>query len=165
MLYNADFRDRISSSSIITMPDWFLKGLTRYVAFGWDYETENKVRDGIKSGKYKKISHLESEDAIAAGQSFWRFIARKHGDAMIPNILYLTKIYKNIDDGFLYVLGIKLKDLLIEWKQFYHEEYASENNLPADDPDIVRKSRKEQIYQQVKVSPDGRYLAYVTNDW
>ncbi|NMC38104.1 MAG: hypothetical protein GYA41_07265 [Bacteroidales bacterium] len=165
MLYNADFRDRISSSSIITMPDWFLKGLTRYVAFGWDYETENIVRDGIKSGKYKKISHLESEDAIAAGQSFWRYIARKHGDAMIPNILYLTKIYKNIDDGFLYVLGIKLKDLLKEWKQFYTEEYASGNNLPDDDPGVIRKSRKEQIYQQVKVSPDGRYLAYVTNDW
>lgn len=165
MLYNADFRDRISSSSLITMPDWFLKGLTRYVAFGWDHETENVVRDGIKSGKYKKISHLESEDAIAAGQSFWRFIARKHGDAMIPNILYLTKIYKNIDDGFLYVLGIKLNDLLKEWKQFYTEEYASGDNLTSDDSNIIRKSRKEQIYQQVKVSPDGKYLAYVTNDW
>ncbi len=165
MLYNADFRDRISSSSLITMPDWFLKGLTRYVAFGWDYETENIVKDGIKSGKYKKISHLESEDAIVAGQSFWRFIARKYGDAVIPNILYLTKIYKNIDDGFFYVMGIKLKDLLKEWKQFYNEEYGSGDNLQANDPNIVRKSKKEQIYQQVKVSPDGRYIAYVTNDW
>ncbi len=30
---------------------------------------------------------------------------------------------------------------------------------------LVRKSKKEQIYQQVKVSPDGKYIAYVTNDW
>ncbi len=165
MLYNADFRDRISSSSLITMPDWFLKGLTRYIAFGWDYETENKVKDGIKSGKFRKINHLESEDALVAGQSFWRFIARKYGDAIIPNILYLTKIYKNVDDGFLYVLGIKLKDLLKEWKQYYTDEYSSGNNLPEDDISTIRKSRKEQIYQQVRVSPDGKYLAYVTNDW
>jgi protease II len=27
------------------------------------------------------------------------------------------------------------------------------------------KSKKEQIYQQVKVSPGGDYIAYVTNDW
>ncbi len=165
MLYNADFRDRISSSSLISMPDWFLKGLTRYVAFGWDYDVENRVKDGIKSGKYKKISHLESEDAIAAGQSFWRFIGKKYGDPIIPNILYLTKVYKNIDDGFLYVLGIKLKDLLKEWKEFYMAEYSRGNNQPDSDENVIRKSKKEQIYQQVKVSPDGKYLAYVTNDW
>ena len=27
MLYNADMKDRISSSSIIHMPDWYIKGL------------------------------------------------------------------------------------------------------------------------------------------
>jgi WD40 repeat protein len=165
MLYNADFRDRISSSSVIYMPDWFIKGLTRYVGSGWDYGAENKVRDGIKSGKYKNINHLESEDAIVAGQSFWRFIGRKYGDAIIPNILYLTKVYKNTDDGFLYVLGIKLKDLLKEWKEFYTAEYSTSNNGPGEDGNILKKSKKEQIYQQVKVSPDGKYLAYVTNDW
>ena len=101
MLYNADFKDRISSSSVIYMPEWYMKGLVSYVASGWDYEVENRVRDGIKSGRYKNINHLEYDDAIYAGQSFWRFIGNKYGDALIPNIIYLTKIYKNIDDGSL----------------------------------------------------------------
>ncbi len=165
MLYNADFRDRISSSSLISMPPWYLKGLTRYVAFRWDYDAENKVKDGIKSGKYKNISHLESEDAIVAGQSFWRFIGKKYGDAIIPNILYLTKVYKNVDDGFLYVLGVKLKDLLKEWKEFYNTEYPADKNLPGDDGNTLKKSKKEQIYQQVKVSPGNKFIAYITNDW
>jgi len=165
MLYNADFRDRVSSSSVITMPDWYIKGLIRYVAHGWDYDVENRVKDGIKSGKYKKISHLESDDAVYAGQSFWRFIGRKYGDAIIPNIIYLTKVYKNVDDGLLYVTGVKLKELLKEWKEYYIKEFAGGDDLPGDDGNVVRKSKKEQIYQQVKVSPDGKYLAYVTNDW
>jgi hypothetical protein len=165
ILYNADVKDRVSSSSLINMPEWYLKGLINYVSSEWDYDTENRVKDGIMSGKYKKISHLEYDDAIYAGQSFWRFIGKKYGDAMIPNIMYITKIYKNIDDGFLYVIGKDLKDLLKEWKEYYRNEYSGDRNLPGYDDNVVRTSRKEQIYQQVRVSPDGKYIAYVTNDW
>jgi WD40 repeat protein len=165
MLYNADIKDRISSSSQIYMPDWYLKGLVHYVAYGWDYEAENRVKDGFKTGKYKNINHLEYEDATDAGQSFWRFIGKEYGDALIPNIIYLTKIYKNIDDGFLYVMGQDLKDLFKEWEKYYAEEYSNDRNIPSDDGKLLRKSKKEQIYQQVKVSPGGEYIAYVTNDW
>jgi Tol biopolymer transport system component len=165
MLYNADVKDRVSSSSLIYMPAWYIKGLINYVAFGWDYETENRVKDGIKSGKFKNINHLEYDDAIGAGQSFWRYIGKEYGDALIPNIIYLTKIYKNVDDGFLYVTGQDLKDILKGWEKYYSEEYSGDRDLPADDENIIRKSKKEQIYQQVKVSPGGDYIAYVTNDW
>ena len=164
MLYNADVRDRVSSSSLINMPDWYLKGLVRYVSEGWDYEAENRTKDGIMSGKYRKISHLENEDAINAGHSFWRFIGKEYGDALIPNIIYITKVYKNIDDGFLYVIGKDLKDLIKEWKVYYRNLYSGDKNLPGYDENVVRKSKKEQIIQQVRVSPDGQYLAYVTND-
>lgn len=165
MLYNADVKDRISSSSIIYMPGWYIKGLIRYVGYGWDMEAENRVKDGLKSGKFKNINHLEYDDAIDAGQSFWRFIGKKYGDALIPNIIYLTKIYKNVDDGFLYVMGQDLKDILKEWKHYYTDEYSDDKGRPADDKSIIKKSKKEQIIQQVRVSPDGQYIAYVTNKW
>jgi hypothetical protein len=165
MISDADVRNRVSSSSTINMPDWYIKGLINYVAFGWDYNVENKVKDGIKTGKYKKINHLEYDDAIYAGQSFWRFIGKEYGDALIPNIIYLTKIYKNIDDGFLYVLGQDLKDLFKEWTKYYKEEFSKDSDSPGNDGNIIKKSKKDQIYQQVKISPDNKYIAYVTNDW
>ncbi|MBN2863211.1 MAG: hypothetical protein JXN62_08630, partial [Bacteroidales bacterium] len=165
MLYNAEVKDRVSSSSMINMPEWYIKGLVNYVAFGWDFDVENRAKDGIMSGKYKNINHLEYEDAIYAGQSFWRFIGTEYGDALIPNIIYLTKVYKKIEDGLLYVIGKNLKELLAEWKEFYKAEYSDDRNLPANDDNIIRKSKKEQIYQQVRVSPNGQYIAYITNDW
>jgi hypothetical protein len=165
MLYNADVKDRISSSNVIYMPDWFIKGLIHYVAYGWDYESENRVKDGFASGKYKNINHLEYEDALDAGQSFWRFIGKEYGDAIIPNIIYLTKIYKNVKDGFLYVLGKDLKEVLGEWRNYYQQEYSDDEEKPADDGKVLMKTKKEQLIQQVKVSPGGNYIAYVTNDW
>jgi hypothetical protein len=165
MLYNADVKDRIASTSLIYMPQWYLKGLINYVSFGWDMEAENRVKDGITSGKYKNINQLEYDDAVFAGQSFWRFIGKKYGNALIPNIIYLTKIYKNVNDGLLYVIGKDLKELLKEWQEFYKEEYSGDKNIPGYDENIISRSKKEQIYQQVRVSPDGKYIAYVTNDW
>ena len=112
---------------------------------GWSYEAENRVKDGLKSGKYKNINYLENDDAIDAGQSFWRFIGKKYGDVLIPNIIYLTKIYKNVDDGFLYVIGKDLRELLKEWKKFYIDEYAGDKSLPAIDANTIKKSKKEQV--------------------
>ena len=82
-------------------------------------------------------------------------LGKEYGDALIPNIIYLTKIYKNINDGLLYVIGQDLKDILKEWKKYYTEEYSEDKERPADDGNNIRKSKKEQIYQQVKVSPGG----------
>ena len=165
MIAGADVRDRTTSSSTFDMPDWYLKGLINYVAFGWDNNVENRVKDGFKKKKYKKISHLEYDDAIYAGQSFWRFIGKQYGDALVPNIIYLTKIYKNIDDGFQYVLGQKMKDLFKEWQTFYKDEFSDDKDSLSNDVKTLKRSKKEQIIQQLKISPDNKYIAYVTNDW
>ncbi len=61
-------------------------------------------------------------------------------------------------------MGQDLKDLLKEWKKYYNNEFSNDRGLPADDENLVKKSKKEQIYQQVRVSPNGELIAYVTND-
>ncbi len=167
MLYDADRKDRVSGSSEIELPDWYIKGLINYIAFGWDYETDNRLRDGILSGRYKKLNFLEYDDAVIAGQSFWRYIAKTYGDPIIPNIIYLTKIYKNVEDGLMYVLGMKLKDLQKEWYGYYRNYYQNlENEDPTDNPaQTIHETKKRKIIQDVSISPDERYVAYITYNW
>lgn len=167
MLYDADSKDRVSGSSQIQLPDWYQKGLINYIAFGWDYETDNMVRDGILSGRYEKLNFLEYEDAVYAGQSFWRYIAKTYGDPVIPNVIYLTKVYKNVEDGLMYVLGMKLKDLQKEWYEYYRDYYENlENDEPEDEPgQKIHETKKRRIIQDVSVSPDERYVAYITYNW
>ena len=52
------------------MPPWFINGLKAYIANKWDLETENRVCDGILTGKYRKFNHLTGDDATYAGNSF-----------------------------------------------------------------------------------------------
>ena len=165
MLNNADVKDRTSSSTQIFFPDWYIKGLVAYVAGTWNFNAENRVREGFKDGRYKNLNHLEYDDAHYAGLSFWRYIADTFGDAIIPNIIYLTKVYRNINDGFMYVLGHKIRELSDEWKEYLEEYYSAENPTTESAPDLIKRARKEQRIQTVRMSPDRRYIAWVTNDW
>jgi len=165
MIYGLNFRSNVASSTLINLPDWYIDGLIAYISKGWDFETENKVRDGILSGKYKKFSRLVGEDAKYAGHSFWRYIGEVYGESVIPSILYLTKINKNANTGFLYVIGASLKNLSVDWQNYYKELYAEYNDLESIPSAglLKKKPNKKRVYQQIKINPNGKYIAYVTN--
>ncbi|MCG8697968.1 MAG: hypothetical protein MI922_07935 [Bacteroidales bacterium] len=165
LLYGSDFRTNATNSTLINLPEWYISGLTSYIAKDWNIQTENIVRDNVISGKYKKFNRLSGEDARVAGHSFWRYIGNTYGESVVPNILYMTKVNKNINSGFLYVLGFSLKDLSKDWYAYYskmYEEFEQRAEFPQDKP-ILKRPRKHHVYQNIKISPNGKYIAYTTN--
>ncbi|RLD90957.1 MAG: hypothetical protein DRJ29_14790, partial [Bacteroidetes bacterium] len=165
MMYGKGVKDNVRSSTMINLPEWYLEGLISFVSNPWNYELENRVKDGIVSGKYSKFVNLQDDDARYAGHSFWKYVADLYGVSIIPQILYITKINKNAESGFQYVLGSKLKELSIDWSSYYLGMYAAteENAGLPDQGKILKKPNKRRVYQNIKISPDGRMVAYVTN--
>jgi len=165
MLYGNEFRENVTNSTLIHLPDWYLKGLISYVSRKWDFEIENMVKDGILNERFDKFNQLTGNDAIQAGHSFWKFIADNYGESVIPNILYLTKINKNTNSGFLYVLGFSVKDLSYDWMGYYlnmFDESTSDKGLP-DTGKMFKRTNKKRVYNNIKISPYGKYISYVTN--
>ena len=165
MIYGHDLKQNLTSSTLINLPDWYIDGLVAYISKEWDIETENRVKDGILSGKYKKFSRLVGDDARYAGHSFWRYIAEVYGESVIPSIIYLTKINKNSNIGFLYVVGSPLKSLARDWLEYYktlYSEYSDLGEIP-DDGQLLKRPNRRRVYQEIKINPNGKYVAYVTN--
>lgn len=165
MVYGLQFRDNAANSTLINLPQWYVDGLVAYLSKGWDFETENKVKDGIVSGKYKKFNRLQGEDAAHAGHSFWKYISDVYGESVIPSILYLTKVNKNANSGFFYVVGASLKDLSAEWYYYYSDIYSeieSTTEAPATAP-LKKRPRKNHVYQNMQINSTGNYISYVTN--
>jgi hypothetical protein len=166
MLYGTTFKDRLANSTLLTIPEWFSKGLISYVSGNWNFIVEDRVKDGIMSGRYEKFNTLTGIDAIYAGHSIWRYIAQIYGDNIIPNIVYLTRVHKNAENGILYVLGISFADLTSDWIKYYKSLYASEDkiqNLPLENQ-ILRNPKEGLSYQQAKINQDGSLIAFTTND-
>ncbi|MEX0988324.1 MAG: hypothetical protein WD052_12680 [Bacteroidales bacterium] len=155
----------VANTTTINLSDWYVKGLISFVSNPWDYEIENRVKDGIMSGEFDKLVKISDEDAVYAGHSLWKYIADLYGEAIIPNILYMTKINKSAEDGFLYVMGQKLKEISSDWSGYYLGMYTSadeKGEFPNKEYSVI-KPKKETVIQRPKISPDGKYLSYVTN--
>ncbi len=166
MLYGNTLRNNITNSTLINLPGWYLNGLFSYIASDWNIDVENKVKDGIINGKYEKFNRLSGQDAIIAGHSFWRYIGKTYGTSVIPNILYLTRVNKNANTGFLYVLGKNVKELSYEWLAYYVESFSKyeQNKQEFKYKPVNKKRSKTTVYNQVKNDPEGKYIAYVSND-
>jgi hypothetical protein len=166
MIYGIDLKQNVTSSTLINLPDWYIEGLIAYISKDWDFNTENRVKDGILSKKYKKFNRLVGEDARYAGHSFWRYIGEVYGESVIPSILYLTKINKNANIGFLYVIGAPLKSLAKDWKEYYtnlYSDYTDLSLIPSEGQ-LKKRPNKRRVYENIRINPNGKYIAYVTNE-
>jgi hypothetical protein len=167
MLYGGNWKDVIKNSALLSLPEWYTKGLFAYIASNWNKNIDNVVKDGVLNKKFKNINRLSGKDAEHAGHAVWRYIAESYGIAVIPNIIYMTKISHNIESGFSFVLGISLKSLDNDWKSYYTKKF---NENPSIDPipyyheALIKKTNKNRNYSQFKLSPDGKYAGYVTNE-
>lgn len=167
MLYGGNWKDVVKNSALLSLPEWYTKGLFAYIGSNWNKNIDNIIKDGVLNNKYKNLNRLSGKDAEHAGHAVWRYIAESYGAAVIPNVIYMTKISHNIESGFAFVLGLSLKTLDKDWKTFYTNKY---NENPSIEPipyyheALIKKTNKNRQYSQFKISPDGKYAAYVTNE-
>jgi hypothetical protein len=166
MLYGGSITSQVTSNTLLVLPDWYVNGLVSYFAESWNTGIDSRVRDGVLTGRYDKFNRLSGEEAIYAGHSLWRYIEIEHGARSIPDIVYMTKVSKNVESGFLFVLGTSFKNLVNNWLDFYWRNYDGfeARGFPEEMQEVGKKPKTERVYTQARLSPDGRYLAYVTNE-
>lgn len=166
MMYGENWKELIKNSALLTLPEWYINGLVSYVKEPWNSDIDNHLRDGIISGRFEKFNRLSGEEATYAGHSLWSYVAEIYGRDVIPNVLYMARISRNVESGFLFVLGVSLNNLIIEAQDYYKGKYELDEKtrfLPSSDPLRV-KSKSTRVYQRPTVDPTGKYVAYVTNE-
>lgn len=157
----------IQNAVLLNLPDWYKYGLIQYIGESWSSDMEDRLRDGILSGRYKKLSKLQPEEAVFVGHSIWHYIEETRGKSSVSNIIYLTRVNRSVDNGFAFVLGTDLSETLQEWYTYYVNRFNNETKITTlpDKSSIVKaKIKKEVDYYQPKLSADGKYLAYASND-
>jgi WD40 repeat protein len=163
--YGTSVGSQIKNTTLFTMPEWYRNGLISYLSEEWNTEIDNKVKDGIMSGRYKKINNLEGEDALYAGHMLWKYVADKFGQQALTDIVSMTQISRSVDNGFLYVIGISYKTLVTDCLNHFTEIYQKEEeerSIPGDS--FLKKVKKNVVYSQFKYSPGKKYATYTIND-
>ncbi len=166
LLYDGNAREIVRNSTMLNVPDWFSKGLVRYLAEGWDSYADNVLYDALKYDRLDKFNKLTGEQAVAAGHALWHYIIDTHGESYIHNLLYMTRVNRSPDYAFLFVLGTSLDNLLYDFIDAQNRRlFMTRDSLrtsPINNNSLLKKYKSGIHYYQLRVSPDAKNVAYAT---
>lgn len=187
LIYGGDWIDVIKNSTLLSVPQWYEEGVIAYAANGHNPEASIYMRDMLRSNSFKSLNFLEGRDAQLAGEAFWSYVGEVYGDNVIPNILYMAQASKNIESGFLYVLGLSMDTVTKDFIRHYREKISGpkQEQIPGSSPfprtgdkvawkawkkqnnglgELPVKHKTKYHYSQFRLSPDETHWAYVTHD-
>ncbi len=165
MMYGGSLKDMLRSNYLLSLPNWFVSGVTQYIAEGWSSEMDDYLRDMLKYRKLKNIDNLEGKDAQLVGQSIWNYIAEEYGRQNIANILNLTRIVRNAESGIQNTIGVSFQRFSNDWKKFYISQLtAVAQGHQAIPLNLRLKNNKSgATYNQFGLHATQNLLAYSEN--
>ncbi len=178
MMYGGSLAEIFQNSYLLTLPDWFIDGAARYIAYGWSREMDDYLRDYMGRKKIKKLKRIDGESAAVVGHSIWNYIAVKYGDGNISNILNLTRIIRKEENSIANTLGVSFKNFLNDWQNYYllQRLEVEENYSKSGDERLLHdiSNSKDLITSTIRFNKDadkvayaairnGKYFVYVTD--
>ncbi|HRI78014.1 MAG TPA: translocation protein TolB [Cyclobacteriaceae bacterium] len=167
MMFGGSLKDMFQRAVLMNLPDWFIDGASLYAAKGWNAEMDDYVRQLVKSRRVNKALKLTGTESALVGQSIWNYIVERYGKGSVANILNYTRVIRNEQKSIYITLGIGFKQLIADWKKYYstaQDRVSQSYAAPSDSQRFSPRHRKSVIYTTVKISPDGKNIAYAEND-
>ncbi|GAB5539706.1 MAG: hypothetical protein Salg2KO_18090 [Salibacteraceae bacterium] len=165
MLFGDNWREMLKNTALMNFPEWYLEGLTWYATEPWSVDIDDQLRDIVLSGKYQNFNRLKNKEAEIAGRSLWYYIGETYGSKVVPNIMYMARISRNVESGFMFVLGISLSTLIDDANTYFEHRYNQDVEGSQEFSEFLDVRLKKNLdYSAVSASDNGRYVAYASND-
>ncbi|HLK97986.1 MAG TPA: hypothetical protein VK364_09480, partial [Hymenobacter sp.] len=167
MMYGGSLKEVIQSTYLLQLPDWFVSGASAYAAEGWSVEMDDYMRDMTQEYQGNRTAPFFLRNPQLAGQSLWNYIAERYGYTTIQNILNLTRITRDVEVGISSSLNVPYKVFLKDWLAYYRQLNAQPQTAFVEVDEaraLTGSNRKNIVYSQPVLSPNGQQLAYVSND-
>jgi len=166
MMFGANLQEIVQNAVLLNLPQWFKDGLVSYAGESWNVHYDDRMREIFLLERYEKFEDFADEYPKLAGHSMWYFISQNYGKSVVPNLLYLTRINRSIESGYASVLGDTYESSLTNWYEFYNKRYRTEIKgfEKPKGKKVKIKNRRKLPISNLKLSPDGKKVAYVLNE-
>jgi Tol biopolymer transport system component len=166
LLFGEDIGEFASNQALLDLPKWMLDGYVMYAAENWSVEKDDALKSAMLSGKYNTFYQFAFDKPTLAGHAFWHYIGVKYRKENITYLLYLARIYKNLNSAFLKVCKKKFKEVLSEFMEYEQDKYAKDirqrKNSPKGQLNISEDvSKKDYFRFQANPNPKSNNYAVV----
>ena len=163
ILFGDDLGEVAANQALLDLPKWLTDGYIEYAAENWSPALDDELRGIMLSGKYTNFYQFAFEKPNVAGHAFWKYIADKYGKSKTTYLLYLARVYRNLNSASQKVAKKKfkdvLKDFMVEIPQGYYKDLRGRRNSPKGQLSISEVIGKKDFIR-FNASPQPKSFTY-----
>ncbi|MEJ2540105.1 MAG: peptidase S9 [Gemmatimonadota bacterium] len=155
---------------LIRLPLWLVEGMAEYLSVGReDPLTAMWMRDALLREDFPSIKQMTQEARFFPyrfGQALWAYIGGTYGDDAVVNV-YRRSLRIGFPGAIQQVLGVSPDTLSVQWREEVRQTYEplmDGRTAPSEVGTLILGPETGGGNQNVSpsVSPDGRYVAFVS---
>ena len=166
ILFGSNLQEIVQNSIMLNLPQWYKDGLISYFGEEWSSTYDVKVAKALSKKRNSSFERLAKEDPRLAGHMFWNYVGFNYGKNAIGNLVYVTRINRNLDKGFQYVLGTTYENVIQNVFNYYKNQSETKLSKSAEKPIPLKsftKLKQKENVTAMSYSPDDKSLLVVTN--
>jgi hypothetical protein len=163
ILFGDDLGEFAANQALLDLPKWLTDGYIEYAAERWSPQWDNELKSALLSGDYNNFYQFAYEKPLLAGHAFWHYIGDKYGVSKTTYLLYLSRIYRNLNSASQKVAKKKfkdvLKDFMTEESQKYYKDIRGRRSVPKGQLSVTKEIGKRD-YIRFNANPVPRSFTY-----
>jgi hypothetical protein len=135
VLFGDDLGEFAANQALLDLPKWLTDGFIAYAGENWSADLDDDLKSALLSGRYNNFYQFAHEKPLLAGHAFWRYFGEKFGKNKTTYMLYLARIYRNLNAACYRVTKMKkfkthLSKFMTEESQKYFKDIRGRRVVP-----------------------------------
>jgi hypothetical protein len=163
LLFGDDIGEFASNQALLDLPKWLVDGYVAYAAKPWSTEKDDELKSAILGGRYNTFYQFAFEKPLLAGHAFWYYIGERYRKENVTYLLYLARIYKNLNNACLRVCKKKFKEVLADFMQYEQQIYSKDIRQRRNQPKgqmVVSEDVSKNDYFRFQANPNPKSTTY-----
>jgi hypothetical protein len=163
VLFGDDLGEFAANQALLDLPKWLTDGYIEYAAENWSPSLDDDLRGVMLGGNYNNFYQFAFEKPLLAGHAFWKYIADRYGKSKTTYFLYLSRIYRNLNNASNKITKKKFKfllqDFMNEVPQQYFKDIRGRRNSPKGQLSVSEEIGKKDFIR-FNANPLPRSFTY-----
>lgn len=163
VLFGDDLGEMAANQTLLDLPKWLTDGYIDYAAETWSTDLDNQLKNAMLSGDYNNFYQFAFEKPLLAGHAFWYYFGNKYGRQKTTYLLYLARIYRNLNSASQRIAKKKFKDVLrdfmTEQGQLYFKDIRGRRLVPKGQLAVTEEVGKKDFIR-FNANPNPRSFTY-----
>jgi hypothetical protein len=164
VLFGDDLGEFAANQTLLDLPKWLTDGYIEYAAEEWNTSLDDQLKNALLSGEYRNFYQLAFEKPMLAGHAFWYYIGNKYGRSKTTYLLYLSRIYRNLNAATQKIAKKKFKevlnDFMTEEQELYFKDIRGRRVAPRGGQLSVSEEVGKKDFIHFNANPAPRSFTY-----